>query len=89
MFLASVVDAERFGGDPYLAGSARTPYNRLVIPGMALGASADGGASFSGSLAAGLDPELGFHYGAPVPGLTGEETVEMTETTSGTLDPSE
>ncbi|ELZ29902.1 hypothetical protein C474_12736 [Halogeometricum pallidum JCM 14848] len=78
VFLASIVEAARFGEDPYLAVSPRTPYNRLAIPGMALGASADGGASFSGSLAAGLDPELGFHYGAPAPGLTGSETLEIT-----------
>jgi hypothetical protein len=77
VFLASVVTDERFGEDPYLAVSPRTPYNRLVIPGMALSASADGGASFSGSLTAGLDPDAGFHYGAPAPGLTGSETLEI------------
>ncbi len=63
----SVVSADRFGNAPYLAVSPRTPYNRLVIPGMALSASVNGE---SHSLNAALDPEVGFHYGASVPGLS-------------------
>ncbi|SFR38659.1 Fe2+ transport protein [Halogeometricum rufum] len=76
-FLGSVVSADRFGDDPYVVVSPRTPHNGLVLPGMALEASIDGGASFDGPLGAGLDPELGFHYGAPAPGLADGETAEL------------
>ncbi|WP_459194633.1 iron transporter [Halosimplex sp. J119] len=56
-------------GDPYLAVSARTPYNRLVLPAMGLSAtiSRDGETVFEGELRRTLDPELGYHYGAAVP----------------------
>ena len=63
---ASAVSADRFGDAPYLAVSPRTPYNRLVVPEMALSASAGGEKR---SLKPGLDPEIGFHYGASVPDL--------------------
>ncbi|WP_135365622.1 DUF7350 domain-containing protein [Halosimplex halophilum] len=63
-------DADRFtDGRPYLAVSARTPFNRLVLPAMGLSASvARGGETvFERSLDATLDPELGHHYGAALP----------------------
>jgi hypothetical protein len=76
-----VVEAERFGDDPYLVVTAGTPYNDLVVPGMALSArvpgESGGTAAFAGSLDPGLDPELGFHYGAPLAGAGGEP-VELT-----------
>ncbi|RDI71400.1 iron transporter [Halopelagius longus] len=71
-FVGSVVEADRFGEDPYLVVSARTPHNALTIPGMALSAEADGGETYSGRLTPGLDPELGFHYGASAAGLSGD-----------------
>jgi len=57
-------DADR---DGYLAVSARTPYNRMVLPMMALRASVGGDGGFDGRLTPTLDPELGYHYGAAVP----------------------
>jgi hypothetical protein len=56
-FAASVLDAD----GPYLAVHAATPYNRFVIPNMALSASAG---SFEGELTPALHPEWGYHYGA-------------------------
>ncbi|AUV83924.1 Tat pathway signal protein [Salinigranum rubrum] len=75
-----VVDAERFGDDPYLVVTAATPYNDLVVPGMALSARVpgDGRAAFSGGLDPALDPDLGFHYGAPVSVSGGVDAVELT-----------
>jgi hypothetical protein len=75
-FLGSVVSADRFGSDPYLAVSARTPYNGLVIPGMGLSASVDGADPVR--LDAAIDPELGVHYGGTVPGLAASSDVEIT-----------
>jgi uncharacterized protein involved in high-affinity Fe2+ transport len=75
-FLGSVVADERFGADPYLAVSTRTPYNGLVIPGMGLSASVDGAEPVR--LRAAIDPEIGFHYGRAVPGLDGTSSVAVT-----------
>jgi hypothetical protein len=75
----SVVDADRFGDDPYLVVVAATPYNDLVVPGAALSARVpgDGVAAFEGSLQPGLDPEVGVHYGAPLAGRP-QGPVELT-----------
>jgi len=67
VFVGRAVDDDRFGPDPYLAVSARTPYNGLVIPGMGLSASVDGADPVR--LDAAVDPALGFHYGRTVPDL--------------------
>jgi hypothetical protein len=75
VFLASAATADRFGPDPYLAVSARTPYNGLVIPGMGLSASVGG--SDPVRLDAAVDPELGFHYGRVVPDLTPSSDVAV------------
>lgn len=55
-------------GSPYLTVSARTPYNSLVLPAMALSATLkrDGTTVFDGPLKRTLDPDLGYHYGASV-----------------------
>ncbi|WP_049898635.1 iron transporter [Halococcus agarilyticus] len=55
-------------GNPYLVVSARTPYNRMVLPAMALSATLKRGGStvFEGALARTLDRDLGYHYGAAV-----------------------
>jgi hypothetical protein len=75
------VAADRFGDDPFLVVTAATPYNDLVVPGMALSARvASGGdtdTGFGGALDPGLDPELGFYYGAPVPGIDADDDVEL------------
>jgi hypothetical protein len=60
----------------YLYASARTPYNRMVIPAMAVEATLarDGEGVFEGGLVRTLDPEIGYHYGAAVPGVeSGDE----------------
>jgi hypothetical protein len=60
-FVATRLDDARFGG-PYLAVSAHTPYNRLPVPGFGLSATVGGERV---RLRPALDPDLGFHYGAP------------------------
>ncbi|WP_142856721.1 iron transporter [Salinigranum halophilum] len=71
-----VVTNERFADDSYLVVTAATPYNDLVVPGMALSARVpgDGRAAFAGRLDPALDPDLGFHYGAPVSGGAVQDT---------------
>ena len=56
-------------GGPYLVVSARTPFNRLVLPAMGLSASVvrDSETVFEGTVEPTLDPELGYHYGAALP----------------------
>jgi hypothetical protein len=76
VFVGTVVEKDRFGSTPYLGVSVRTPHNGLVIPGMALSVSIDDTESVV--LFSGLDPELGFHYGATVEGLSTESAVEIT-----------
>ncbi|MEE6211466.1 hypothetical protein U3A55_15065 [Salarchaeum sp. III] len=67
-----VVDsAARFGGresESYLVVSPRTPYNRFPLPmaSVSARASAEGEVVHDGPLTATLDPDLGYHYGAPV-----------------------
>ena len=78
-FVATAVEAERFGAGTRLAVSARTPYNRLVIPGMGLAATVTSGGetTFDGRLRPALDPDLGFHYGAQVDGLAAADEVRV------------
>ncbi|MFO7833420.1 MAG: Tat pathway signal protein [Halohasta sp.] len=77
-FRANLVEADRFGG-PYLAVTVATRYNEFVVPDMGLEASTDG--EFAESLAVGLDPELGFHYGVAAPDLSGDEELTVDVTT--------
>jgi hypothetical protein len=69
--------AARFGdADAYLYVSARSRYNGLVLPAMSLSATvtSDGSETYAGELTRTLDPDLGYHYGAPIPALeTGDE----------------
>ena len=60
--------ANRFGGEEYLAVSARTPYNSLVLPSMGLDATVrrSGTAVFENTLEPTLDPDLYYHYGTVV-----------------------
>jgi hypothetical protein len=71
---ATAVEADRFGSEPYLAVSPRTRYSGVVVPRVGLAAEVDGDPV---DLRAGLDPELGFHYGAAVPGLAPETPVSL------------
>jgi hypothetical protein len=63
------------GDGPYLAVSARTPYNRLLVPAMSLTASAG---AFDGDLVRTLDPDLGYHYGATIPSLAEADRLRLT-----------
>jgi len=120
-YQAALFDDDRFGEEPYLAVTAATRYNDLIIPEMGLSVhvgSADetveidvvpddleefagdddeeplvdaqsptepreiqvvnpDEAILSEPLEAGLDPEIGFHYGVPAPDLSGEEDVTI------------
>jgi len=74
-------------GERYLAVSARTPYNGLLLPAMALSATVtrDGETVFEGPLARTLDPELDYHYGASVPPLqSGDEVTVSIDTPTQT-----
>jgi len=64
------------GQGTYLAVSARTRYNRMVIPAMGLSGTLarDGETVYDGSFDRTLDPDLGYHYGAAVDGVeSGDE----------------
>lgn len=64
--------------DPYLAVSARTPYNQYTLPFMGLRATvANAGEEVRGPLAAAIHPELGYHYGASVPDLSMGDEVTL------------
>jgi len=60
-------ESARFGTSPYVYVSARTPHNGIVLPMMGLEATVtrDDDPVYEGSLTSTLDPEIGYHYGAP------------------------
>jgi hypothetical protein len=69
--VVTALDAPPAGVDAagtYLAVSARTRYNRMVLPAMGLRGRLDreGETVFEGTFTRSLDPELGYHYGAVV-----------------------
>ncbi|MFC6733175.1 MULTISPECIES: fe2+ transport protein [unclassified Haladaptatus] len=66
--------------DHYLAVSARTPYNRFVIPAMALSGTLSRGGEeiYSGTFERTLDPTLNYHYGAGVSGVEPGDTLTVT-----------
>jgi hypothetical protein len=73
--------ADRLGDtDDYLAVSARTPFNRLILPAMALSATVerDGETVYDGALERTLDSGIGYHYGAGVDSLGAEDEVTIT-----------
>ncbi|KTG10276.1 hypothetical protein AUR64_11900 [Haloprofundus marisrubri] len=74
VFVATAVPGGRFGDQPYLLVSPRTPYNGLVIPSMGLSATVGGNEV---SLEPALDPEVGYHYGANVEGLSAGDDLEL------------
>jgi hypothetical protein len=75
--------ASRFDASTYLAVSARTRYNRLVLPAMALQATVtrDGEPVFDDALTRTLDPDLGFHYGARLDALASGDEVTLSVST--------
>jgi hypothetical protein len=79
-FVFATVEADRFGDGTYFAVSPRTPYNAYPLPFMGLSASVerDGESVFDDSLAATLDPELGYHYGASVEGIESGDAISLT-----------
>ncbi|WP_336024864.1 DUF7350 domain-containing protein [Halobellus salinisoli] len=70
----------RFGSDPYFYAVARTPHNGIVLPMMGVQATvARGGDTvFEEALASTLDPEVGYHYGAPHFGVDLRDGDEVT-----------
>ena len=72
--------AGRFGADPYLYVSARTPHNEIVLPMMGLNVAVRrDGEVWESRLTRTLDPELGYHYGASVSEVSsGDEVVIST-----------
>jgi hypothetical protein len=71
------------GQGTYLAVSARTRYNRMVVPAMGLTGTLtrDGGTVFDGQLARTLDPDLGYHYGAVVGSVESGDELTLSVTT--------
>ena len=71
----------RFGDKerPYLLVSPRTPYNRVVLPRMALDASIkrSGKTVFDGPLEPGIDSEIGPYYGAHVDETESGDTITL------------
>lgn len=70
------------GDGAYLAVSARTPYNRMLIPAMELEARLDRteGESVETELVRTLDPELSYHYGAIIDSVEPGDQLELLPT---------
>jgi len=71
------------GGDgTYLAVSARTRYNRMVIPAMGLSGRLErnGEAVYDGAFERTLDPDLGYHYGAVVDDVVSGDELTLSVT---------
>jgi hypothetical protein len=78
-------DAGRVGASEssYLAVSARTRYNRFVLPAMALSATLErnGETVYDGGLERTLSPDVGYHYGAAVDGVQSGDELTLSVTT--------
>jgi hypothetical protein len=81
-FVTVVEKGARFGEDdrPYMIVSPRTPYNRVVLPRMALSATVERGQKtvFQGPLRASLDLEISCYYGTSIPGIESGDSVTIT-----------
>ena len=79
-FVVATIEDARFGDGTYLAVSPRTPHNSYPLPFMGLSATLErGGESvFDDSLAATLDSELGYHYGASIDGIESGDSLALT-----------
>jgi len=84
VFEVFVVDSEdgRFGAEPYLYVSARTPHTGITLPMMGLEATVrrEGEVAWESTLRSGLDPDLGYHYGASVPDVREGDEVTVATT---------
>jgi hypothetical protein len=83
-FVVSVFDAPRFGTNgPYLAVSARTPFNRIVLPLMSVSATVtrNGKTVFDGSLGSAVDPKINYHYGTAVDSLESGDVLTISPKT--------
>jgi hypothetical protein len=81
--VGSVPSGIETGGDAqYLYVSARTPYNRMVVPAMGLEGTLtrDGETVFDGELVRTLHPEAKYHYGAAVPSVESGDTLSLSVT---------
>jgi len=81
-FLVTLLDSPPAGVDgsgPYLAVSPRTPYNRLLVPGMRLSVThARGNRTLTAtSLSRTLDPDLNYHYGTTLPTTESGDTLAL------------
>jgi hypothetical protein len=85
-FVVSVFEnAPRFdtNGRPYIAVSARTPFNRIILPMMSLSArlARNGKTIFDGPLRSAVGPTVSYHYGTTVDSLeSGDELTISTQT---------
>jgi hypothetical protein len=85
-FVGMALDAPPAGlgseGDGYLAVSARTRYNRMLLPMMALRATVERGGEtvYDGRLTPTLDPDLHYHYGATAPVRSDDDVTVTVET---------
>lgn len=72
------------GSGPYLAISARTPYNRYPLPFLPLSATLTRGgeAVFDGELTTTLDPDLGYHYGVGIGGVEAGDRLRIVPATA-------
>lgn len=83
VFVATVLeDASRFTDDgrPYLAVSARTPYNQFPLAFMSVSATLTRDAStvFDEALQPTIDHELKYHYGAAIESVESGDTLTIT-----------
>lgn len=83
-FVVSVFDGPRFGtNSPYLAVSARTPFNRIILPLMSVSATLtrNGKTVFDGPLGGAVDPQMSYHYGTALDSLeSGDELTISVQT---------
>jgi hypothetical protein len=70
---------ERFGDGTYVAVSARTRYNALLVPAMGLSGTLtrNGETVYDGPFERTLDPELDYHYGALVDGVSSGDELAL------------
>jgi hypothetical protein len=85
-FVVTVVEnASRVptNGRPYIAVSARTPYNQVILPLMSLSATLTrhGRQIFTGPLRSAVDPALKYHYGTAVDSLKSGDVLTITPQT--------
>ena len=81
-FVVAVLDEPPRGIDangPYLTISARTPYNRMVLPAMELSGTLrrNGTNVFDGRLQPTLDPTLNYHYGAVIDSIKSGDRLRL------------